>query len=278
MLMWSTAAARWLRTMGDGCVLQCGHSNHIEPHFTQLVLACQHMCCNTADTARLQVLLALSNPGHPGLTTQLRVAAAAITARKHKDLGRWLEGGLITHVLAILRSLATLNLHPAEACDTCAACAAVICNILRLLHTSRCQVHVPPGFTPEALAEQVLSLDVLDAVVQFGMLPPAALEPLAPGRQIHFERTPPSTPEGTSGLSNTPCYKDFWTPLRMCSHLLAGALLEDNEVYAARFGGVAPRINSAVGRLVDTRVFRHLLETALMKAGGTCPSCMSMRT
>jgi hypothetical protein len=222
----------------------------------------------------LQVLKALSNPSHPDLASKLRFTAAAITERKQRDLRRWLEGGLTTHVLAILRSLPTLNLGPSEAAETCAACAAVLHNILQLLRPK----DLGPGATPSrgpypSLGNEASALEVLEAVVQFGMLPPAALEPLAPGRLIHIESNLELTP---ATAPKAPSERPFWTPLRICSYLLAAALSVDPEGCAGRFNSIAPRINPAVGQLVDARVFRHLLESALEVPGGEeLPGCLA---
>jgi hypothetical protein len=228
-----------------------------------------HLPDRTADCAAPpQALQVLSNPSHPELPAKLRLAAAAITASNHNTLRIWLQGGLFTHLLRILRSLPALKLSPADATDVCAATTAVLVNIIFVArdHTS-C---LPGSATLEQITYNIASLDVLAAVVKHGMLGPAAVERLQPGREIHVEHIKDYRKFGTPSNGSWPQGPpQFWTPLRICGHLLVAIFMQDMVVNGAT--DFLEKISKTLLPAANTGVFQHLLETALEDPGGRCP-------
>jgi hypothetical protein len=207
------------------------------------------------------VLQALSDVKHPDLAVQLRLAAAAFAGGHHHDLPRWLQGGLFKHALRILQTLPTLRLSCNEATDTCAAAAAVLYNIIKVARHHG--IALPGSTTADSLAAQLLSKDVLSAVVQCGMLSAAARTPLPPGREICMEHAADFLPQISAAIRRTVSHtKHFWTPMRVCSYLVAEALLDCTINYQVRTANAA-EINAVLVRLLRTDVFRHLLQTAL---------------
>jgi hypothetical protein len=177
-----------------------------------------------------QVLQVLSNPSHPDLPAKLHLAAAAITASNHNDLLLWLQGGLATHLLHILRSLPSLHLAPAEAACTCAATAAALCNVVHAAKSLGCELPAP--MTLQALASQLIrSKEILTAVVQSGMLGPAARQPLPAGCEVHVQsaRDNFALRAATGADAGGGPSGQFWTPLRICGYLLEMALQADAD-------------------------------------------------
>jgi hypothetical protein len=219
------------------------------------------------------VLQVLADPAHPDLPAKLRVAASAITTHKHRDLPRWLQGGLLTHLLNILRAIPTSHLDPSEAADICAAAAAALCNIA---FRARCgdPAHLG-GTTKHQVAAQVASPDVLSAVVQYGMLGPAAQQPLLLGREVpHIERMPTYFTHGLGHVGAAASQaarrsKQLWTPLRLCGFLIAEVMLLLNRHFREGAPAAVRGVDAVVGQLARVGVFRHLLLTALeYPAGG----------
>jgi hypothetical protein len=209
----------------------------------------------------------LSNPSHPDLPAKLRLAAAAITASNHNTLRVWLQGGLFTHLLHILGSLPALKLSPADATDVCAATTAVLVNII---FVARDHVSCLPGSaTLEQVTNAIGSLDVLAAVVKYGMMGPAAVERLQPGREIHVEHIKQWRTRGTPSNGSWPQGPtQFWTPLRICGHLLLAVSMQ-HMVDSWGMSNFYERISKTVLPAVNTDVFRHLLETVLEDPTGS---------
>jgi hypothetical protein len=214
------------------------------------------------------VLQVLSDPRHPDLRATLRVAAAAITGQDCGNLALWLQGGLVTHLTGILEALPTLELAPAAAANTCAAAASTLCNIIH--HASKNAARLPPSISLEVLLAQAGCEKVLEAVVVFGMKPPAASEPLPPGCSVHVKGVPAHMPSDTLTASTAfRCSEGFWTPLRVCGYFLEamlGAAAADGGICHCQ--GLGSRIEAAVAPLLDPRIFSHLLEAALEDPGG----------
>jgi hypothetical protein len=209
----------------------------------------------------MQVLHVLADPAHPDLQAKLRFAASAIAMDKYRNLPRWLQGGLMDHLLAILRALPSLHLSPQEAASTCAAAAAALCNVVQVAFVWHFCDHQPPGFSMDALIEKARALDVLEAVVQYGMLDPAALQPLPTA--IHVEKYP-----GVVQFSVAPAGGEPWTPFRVCGCLLV-AVMEDCEyTNHCNFTAYMTHFAEVLRPLVTTRIYRHLLELALQHADG----------
>jgi hypothetical protein len=213
------------------------------------------------------VLQVLSDPGHPDLPAKLRFAASSLTARNCCDLPRWIQGGLLTHLLNILRALQTINLGSAEAADICAAAAVTLCNMLILARSTKSEL--AGSTTPDSIAAQVACPDVLAAVVQYGMLGLAAQEPLPPGRDVpHIEITATYTPAARALAPTAQAArrsKQLWTPLRLCGFLIVEALSDHSQSGSA----ASQEVKAVVGQLAQERVFHHLLLTALEDPGGT---------
>jgi hypothetical protein len=213
------------------------------------------------------VLQALSDLKHPNLAAQLRLAANAISSGHHHDLPRWLQDGLVKHALRILRALPTLHLGCDEATDTCAAAAAVLCYVVQLARHEK--VVLPGAATLESLTAQLASADVVSAVVQFGMLSPAALTPLPPG---HLGHVCDLLPEAFDASGQTRTHSEhFWTPLRVGGYFLAHVLASYTVNYAVCTHSAATKINAVLALLLRTDVFRHLLLTALEEASSELP-------
>jgi hypothetical protein len=217
----------------------------------------------TSTSTAAQVLLVLSDPHDPELSAKLRFAAAAITVEKRHNLATWLQGGLFTHLLAILRALPTLYLSSREAAETCAATAAVLCNIIHvgMQHASS----LPLSITASTMVSDLCALDVLGLIVEFGMLGPGALQPLQSGHNVHLESVTEDIP-----CSTGPCSSGFWTPLRVCCCLLDFAVLRESSVNP---GGeytpaVLTRVQDVLKPLVNVDTFRHLMESALEHTRG----------
>jgi hypothetical protein len=220
-----------------------------------------------------QVLQVLADPGHPDLPAKLRFAASAITAQKHRDLPLWLQGGLLTHLFNILTSLQRMGLDPAEAADICAATAATLCNIIRVARI--CESELLSGSAAQtAIEAQVAAPDILSALVQHGMLGPAAQEPLPPGRDVpHIDNMPTCLPAALGAAAQAVRHsKQLWTPLRLCAFLLVEALTCTrcpSQGGASRSGAAAARrVDAVVGQLAREGVLRHLLLTAVEDPGG----------
>jgi hypothetical protein len=226
------------------------------------------------------VLKVLSNPSHPDLVPKLRFAASTINLKNVRDLHLWLKGGLFAHLLRILEALPTLKLSPTNAADVCAPTVAVLCNVLQLSFSKA--ANLPPAVTPQSLVAAAGALDVLAPVVQFGMLGAAAQEPLA-GPKVHIENLEQLLelykPRVDTGQLASPCGRKppVRTPLHVCGYLLMLALMLDLQVAGKEgaFEDAVKRMSPAVGPLVDTGIFRHLLEAAVEDPGGTGP-CIAL--
>jgi hypothetical protein len=209
------------------------------------------------------VLQVLSDPSHPDLQPNLRVAAAAITSTKHRDLPLWLQGGLLTHAVHILEEVRYLRLSPTDAARTCAAAAAVLNNIIHVALRDDLGTPLPPPFTLGSILGKVRCPVGLQRMIRCGMLTPAAREPFPPGYNIHTEHAGDYALHGSVS-------KGYRTPLRVCGCLLA---------VVAMAGGLLQHFKEALGtirwtvgyELVDADVFRHLLEGAAEDFGSTPP-------
>jgi hypothetical protein len=215
------------------------------------------------------VLQVLADPGHPDLPAKLRLAASAVTIHKRGDLPLWLQGGLVTHLLNILRALPTIALDPAEAADICAAAAAVLFNVIRVARACGAMPGLQSSTPHKSIASQVASPAVLSAVVQYGMLGPAAQEPLPPGREVpHIELIRSRLPTAPAVRHSHP----LWTPLRLCGSLIV-------EIFtftlcldlsgASQTDGAVLEVQAVVAPLAREAVFHHLLLTAPGDLNGT---------
>jgi hypothetical protein len=105
----------------------------------------------------LQVLEVLADHEAPNelLAAKLRFVAAAVARQQRQQFAEWLDGGLFTHLLDILRRLPDMALDDNEAAEVCAAAAAGIGNIIQgavALHAANQAADIPPGasrFTPQ---------------------------------------------------------------------------------------------------------------------------------
>jgi hypothetical protein len=177
-----------------------------------------------------------------------------------------LEEDLFTHLLHLLRALPTLGLSPDIATDTCAAASAVLANICIVTRQ-----HSAPSLG--LLTAQILTVDVVAAIVQYGMLSPTSTQqPLPP---IHVEGwtdisglvQATADSAGTRERHQMHGVAQFWTPLRVCGFLLSMAITEADSSKPSR---AAPGITAVdtikhvMGQLADAEVYRHLLETTLI--------------
>jgi hypothetical protein len=209
-----------------------------------------------------QVLEVLSgDPSNPEIPTALRVAASSITYETQAALPLWLEGSLVKDLLNILKDLPPRNLGTHEAAETCAAAAAVLANIIYVARACM------PGTTIwTSIVAQVSCPDVLEAVVQLGMVGPAALEPLPPEREVHVEPSLHSYRGVALQVQASRTAAQFWTPLRVCSYLLAQVLL-DPATTATLVSSTPTQLQGTLAPILDTGVFRHLLLTAFGDSG-----------
>jgi hypothetical protein len=222
---------------------------------------------NAPHSGAVQVLQALSNPTYPRLEAMLRLTTITISAKQHcGDLSLWLEGGIFTHLLNIMRALPTLGLDPDLATYACTSAAAILCNIIHL--TAQHEPDLPSPFTVDYLLAEAGSLDIVTALIKHGMLAPIAVRPLPAGRDVHMEDVPGYIPYATVDAFS----KDFWTPLRVCGHLLASVVFGSTTTTGAstRLQSVL-RFKAATGALVGEVVFQHLLETSLEYSGSKLP-------
>ena len=166
-------------------------------------------------------------------------------------------------MLHILRSLPTLSLSSEDAIDTCTAAAAALHNIFV---TSNACVgssgqHPPNAIVGAITADPCLG-DILTVVVRFGMLGPAALQPLPPGRKVHMELGPHD--EYPGGFAAAALNREgFWTPLRVCGHLLQMLLSMWTKDKGGNFSEVVRQGEGALRQLVDEGISSHLLGTVL---------------
>jgi hypothetical protein len=217
------------------------------------------------------VLQVLADPGHPDLPAKLRFAASAITIHKRRDLPLWLQGGLLTHLLDIQRSLPRMGLDPTEAADICAAAAVTLCNIIRV---ARCpdSVSAAGSTTKDSVVAQVACPEALATVVQYGMLGPAAQEPLPPGREIPRVDCMPTYASAALSKASTAAteavrhIQQLWTPLRLWGFLIVDLQLGMHELSfraAPSERAALLEVKMVVGQLAREGVFRHLLMTVL---------------
>jgi hypothetical protein len=189
-------------------------------------------------------------PTRPDLPAQLRLAAAAITSTNRRDLRLWLKDGLFTRLLHILRTLHKLSLSPSEATDVCTATAAVLVNILYVATDDKSDL--PRSTTLESLTSQISAPDILAAVVQLGMLGPAAAERLTPGKEVHIQHVHSVRILGTPSRGSWPKGPpQFWTPIRVCGHLLT-AMFATDAITVNGETDLLERIGDVVRPAVDT--------------------------
>jgi hypothetical protein len=207
-----------------------------------------------------QVLRTLADPNHPDLAPILRAAAAAITKKKRHELRLWLEGGLFTRLLDILRGLPAQGLPPNLAAEICAAAAAAVCNVL---HCAQIEgVPLPPHVTKDSLAQEAGCVEVVAAVVHCGVVNAAAAGQLPPGRGpcmvyktiIQEARRLP----GDDEYRKESFSRVFNAPRTPCIELLLTATID-----AADSGPPDPQFHASLRRLLDGAIFEHMLQIAL---------------
>ena len=207
----------------------------------------------------LQVLKALADPSHPDLAAHLRTAAASISLKKRHELPIWLEGGLLTRLLDILRALPTLNLSPPLAAEVCSAAAAAVCNILQLTEVSR----LPLGnFTHQGLMEAAQCPDMLSGLLQCGILNPAAGEQLPPGHEYYSMQWDHSGQlVRMSTTSSTGTFdKLLATPATICILLAVDVTA---HIATVRDGlALPPGYKDVLVKLLDTTVLTRILSMA----------------
>jgi hypothetical protein len=203
----------------------------------------------------------LADPSHPDLAATLRAAAAAITKKKRHDLRLWLEGGLFTQLLDILRGLPAQGLPPNQAAEICAAAAACVCNVHDCARFG--DVALPPHVTAGSMLDRVACMEVAMAVVHCGVVNTAAAGQLPPGREasivlkstIHETRRVP----GDDEFRKESFSRLFNTPRTICIHLLVLATM--GQAGAADLPD--PRLEAALRRLLDGSIFEHMLQMAI---------------
>jgi hypothetical protein len=207
-----------------------------------------------------QVLRALADPSHPDLAANLRAAAAAITRKKRHELRLWLEGGLFTHLLDILRGLPAQGLPPNQAADICAAAAACVCNVV---HCSQIgDMALPPRVTPGSLLDEADCVELLASVVHCGVVNTAAAGQLPAGQEASMlfkdnilaaRRAP-----GDDEFRKESFGRLFNTPRTPCIQLLLSVTGD-----AAACALPDPCMKPALRRLLDGRIFEHMLQMAI---------------
>jgi hypothetical protein len=157
-------------------------------------------------------------------------------------------------VVGIIRTLPNGLSRPAAA-NTCAAAAAALANILHVArhHHEQSRAPASPDTLSASLAAQIVTMSTLQAIVEIGMLDSSASSPLPPGVTIHVE------PAAAAGVHHG---DRFWTPLRVCGHLLAQMILADDK--ASGKAQQYNKIKHVVGKLAEVQVTQHLLRTALV--------------
>jgi hypothetical protein len=202
--------------------------------------------------APLQVLRALADPSHPDLAATLRAAAAAITKKKRHELRLWLEGGLFSHLLDILRGLPAQGLPPNLAAEACAAAAAAVCNVISCAHME--DVDLPPRVTVGSLAQEAACTKVAAAVVHCGVVNTAAAGQLPRGRKAYslIEANIQSAARvpGDDEFRKESFSRLFNTPRTPCIQLL---LTITPDV----------RLEPALRRLLDGGIFESMLQMAI---------------
>jgi hypothetical protein len=197
----------------------------------------------------LQALNTLASPSHPDLATHLRVAAAATSFSKRQGLRLWLEGGLFTHLLDILRALPSLGLSPSLAAEVCAAAAAGVCNVIDV--TREYEAALPAAATRSMLMQATQSVEVLSAVVLCGIVPPAAAEQLPPGHKIHLVCG--TDARGSGGGAEASTARLLNTPRTSCTRFL-----QTTQVLQAAFDHP-----DVLLRLLDDCIFEHMLNMVI---------------
>jgi hypothetical protein len=218
---------------------------------------CEQPTADGPILALLQVLQALSNPRHPDLALHLRLAATAIRSHEpHSDIRQWLQGGLFTRLLSILRVLPSLGLSPTDAAAVCAGAAAGIANTLLL---SSWLTHVSQPATAASFEQMHLAAqctDVLAALTRHGILNSAAAAELPLGHEIHVEvEASDSLPAGLEGggAVDQGLARRFWTPLRICAFTLSMRLVDLTSSCE----------RAVLAELLAPRAFRLLLTTTI---------------
>jgi hypothetical protein len=210
--------------------------------------------------AAAQVLRALADPSHPDLAATLRAAAAAINKKKRHELRLWLEGGLFTRLLDILRGLPAQGLPPNLAAEVCAAAAACVCNVIHCIQSE--DVALPPHVTAGSLQQEAGCMEVVAAVVHCGIVNIAAAGQLPAGRGpcvlfktiIKDELRIP----GDDEFRKESFDRLFNTPRTPCIQLLLAVTIE-----AFESNPPDPRLEAALRRLLDRGIFESMLQMAL---------------
>jgi hypothetical protein len=202
----------------------------------------------------------LADPSNPDLAATLRVAAAAITKKKRHQLPLWLEGGLFTRLLDILRGLPAQGLPPNLAAEICAAAATGVCNIISCAQLAG--VALPHGVTPGTLLDEAGRVEVKAAVVHCGVVNTAAAGQLPPGREaclLDMANIPEAQPvPGYGELRKESFSRLFNTPRTPCIHLLLTTATQEAEGEQRD-----PRWTAALSRLLDQGILEHMLQMAI---------------
>jgi hypothetical protein len=208
-----------------------------------------------------QVLDVLADPSHPQLASKLRYVAAAITRQKLGELRDWFADGLLTHLLDILRALPDLGLSDHQAAEVCAAAAAGVSNIIGtsyLLTAPRAA-----ALNLDALHKEASCIQVLRALVRYGLANPAATEQLPPGHEIHVEPTIGSVPAALQSppTDATRASREFWTPWRVCMYTISERLVVANNA-------LTDEMSAALTPAATPATFQRLLSSAIEHPAG----------
>jgi hypothetical protein len=210
----------------------------------------------------LQVLEVLADPNAPTqlLAAKLRFVAAAVGRQQRQEFAEWLDDGLFTHLLDLLRRLPDMGLDDDEAAEICAAAAAGVSNTIQhatvFSAAEQLQDFVPP---PDSLRKDATCVEVLRSLVRYGLVNPAATEQLPPGQLVQMTPTQGGVPADVfvqTSCGNNRTDREFWTPWRICAvtvfdRLLTGGFL----VTSAMAAELAPA--------VTTTIFQQLLTSTI---------------
>jgi hypothetical protein len=218
----------------------------------------------------VQVLDALADPTSPTqlLAAKLRFAAAAVARTQRKEFAEWLDDGLFKILLGVMRRLPDMGLGDLEAAEVCAAAAAGIGNTILASRPANVQLQTSAIPSADMLREDAGCVEVLRSLVRYGLVNPAATQPLPPGSEIAMRCTYSGVPAAVHQQHSctTPTSRQFWTPWRICAVTICDRILVGGKI-------LTPAMAEALAPAVTSTTFQHLLTSAIEHPCGTVHGC-----
>ena len=206
------------------------------------------------------VLEVVADPSHPQLAAKLRIVAATAHRQNRPDFQAWMNAGVFSRLLGVLRALPTLGLDNFAAAHLCAAAAAAIGNIIQAAQALEgSKPALPACMTAAMLRKEASCDDVLGSVVRYGLLNPAAAQQLPPGCEVHVDGSRGSVPADV--FSQTSCAsqasREFWTPWRICCYTVSDRVVVGDNVNSAIMEALAPAVTSTTFEKLFNSVVTH---------------------